>query len=248
MKKKLAFNYPERNTFYSSDNVKEIAVTLINSSYKQLFEPPNLLNFLFIFDENLTILSHYIDRSLMLSEIKISNGMSLKKESFFEETSIIEAFNTKTNQVQKADSCDNYLSSYTNCTAPIKLNEEYIYISAFYLGSKNDIFSINTFILFTKWISSQLKYLFTKNSIENYSKRFLLPGLNELNLTECEKKVFHYVKLGHSNKKISEKLYLSENTVKVYIKTISSKLLCENRSQVAITAILLDIKELLNKY
>lgn len=50
-------------------------------------------------------------------------------------------------------------------------------------------------------------------------------------LTEREKEVLQFISQGFSNKEISEKLYLSESTVKNHLRNILDKLHLQNRTQ-----------------
>ena len=56
-------------------------------------------------------------------------------------------------------------------------------------------------------------------------------------LTNQERNVLVYVAQGLSNKEIGEKLYLSENTIKIHIRNILEKLHLSNRIQAAVYAI-----------
>ena len=56
----------------------------------------------------------------------------------------------------------------------------------------------------------------------------------ELDLSDREKQIISGVAEGLSNKEISEKLFLSEGTVRNYISTILEKLELRDRTQLAI--------------
>jgi len=55
-------------------------------------------------------------------------------------------------------------------------------------------------------------------------------------LSDREKEVLNQMQLGYSNQEISERLYISENTVKKHIHHIFSKLEIENRSEATLIA------------
>lgn len=59
-------------------------------------------------------------------------------------------------------------------------------------------------------------------------------GLSGFGLNERETELIHQVAEGLSNKEISEKLYLSEGTIRNYISTILEKLDLRDRTQLAI--------------
>lgn len=58
-----------------------------------------------------------------------------------------------------------------------------------------------------------------------------------MNLTEKEKIVLKKIAEGKSNKAIADELFLSENTIKVELRFIFSKLGVKNRTQAAVYVI-----------
>ena len=56
-------------------------------------------------------------------------------------------------------------------------------------------------------------------------------------LTEQERKIFHLIGDGKSNRQIAEEMYLAEKTVKNYVSTMLGKLGVESRTQAAIVAL-----------
>lgn len=63
---------------------------------------------------------------------------------------------------------------------------------------------------------------------------FNKPGMNNFDLSEKEVEIVIQVANGLSNKEISEKLFLSEGTVRNYISVILEKLKLRDRTQLAI--------------
>jgi DNA-binding NarL/FixJ family response regulator len=61
--------------------------------------------------------------------------------------------------------------------------------------------------------------------------------INEGNLTEQEGLILFFISMGFSNKSITNKLHISQNTVKTHISNIFSKLGVSDRTQAAIWAL-----------
>lgn len=74
------------------------------------------------------------------------------------------------------------------------------------------------------------------NKIINNSNDKISSDISKYNLTEKEVKIIEYIASGLSNKEISEKIYLSEGTIKNNISSILSKLELRDRTQIAIFA------------
>ncbi len=82
------------------------------------------------------------------------------------------------------------------------------------------------------------KYLSKINSLENKSlvdkgklETDIDEKLKDLELTKRERDVLKFVMEGHSNEEISQKMFISKNTVKSHVKNIYNKLDVKNRIQ-----------------
>jgi DNA-binding NarL/FixJ family response regulator len=117
-------------------------------------------------------------------------------------------------------------------------DDEYI-VKAFRIGAKGYILkqnfeSINSSIkavfmgqrVFGDEIISRIPTLLNKNTSK--------PVLNDFNLNQREIEIITQVANGLSNKEISEKLFLSEGTVRNYLSVILEKLNLRDRTQLAI--------------
>ena len=96
-------------------------------------------------------------------------------------------------------------------------------------SSENIIESIRTVyqgnVVFEKEIASRISNMMTKN-------RTL--SMDELNITKKEYSIMELLSKGCSNKEISEKLYMSEGTVRNSISALLDKLDLRDRTQLAI--------------
>jgi DNA-binding NarL/FixJ family response regulator len=64
-----------------------------------------------------------------------------------------------------------------------------------------------------------------------------VPAASVAELSASEWEIIQKIKLGLSNKEISQKLFLSEGTVRNYLSNILSKLALRDRTQLAIWAL-----------
>lgn len=115
-------------------------------------------------------------------------------------------------------------------------DDEYI-IKALRMGAKGYILKQNYESLIPTLKSVALGQNVYGDEIMNKLPALLVHNANDLNrydLTEREIEVIHEVAEGLSNKEISEKLFLSEGTVRNYISAILEKLNLRDRTQLAI--------------
>ncbi len=235
---------------YSEDDTPlEMTKYLLSASYKHLFNVPLFYNFVLLLNTDLSVVAYHINYDFMSSPIKLSNGLNFSEENMGR-TSISESCKENRITIEYSEKCSNPLfSSYTNCTVPIVSDARTIgYLSAFILSSKNDEIAVKYFLLFSKLIMSNFKYHSIKSNIEYYLKEAILPNFNVSEISDSEKRVLNYLKKGYSNKEISNHLYISENTIKSHVQLISHKLSCANRTQIAVNAVLSEIKDLIKKY
>ena len=61
--------------------------------------------------------------------------------------------------------------------------------------------------------------------------------MEDFNISEREKEVLELIADGLSNEEITEKLFISKNTVKNHVASIISKLSVKDRTQVAVFAL-----------
>ncbi len=84
-------------------------------------------------------------------------------------------------------------------------------------------------------IASKVVRLFSQMAHADYRIKVAENALQELNLNE--RKIIQMIGIGLSNKEITDKLKLSEGTVRNYISCILSKLSLRDRTQIAIYAV-----------
>lgn len=126
---------------------------------------------------------------------------------------------------------DNLKDANINMVAALKLAQPYGFIKIFSntnFGLFNLLESIYQKVITKKITGLKTSYLekiilsFDKNLIEDSS----------INLTKREKEIIELIEKSYSNKDISNKLYLSINTVKSHIGRIMKKLNCKNRDEI----------------
>ncbi len=227
----------------------DILQHLVSINFNQLFETDLYYNFILLFDSDLSVVSYCINKDLMLSKIKICQGLNFQEENMGK-TSVSECYKFKKTTVMLPDKIESpFIGDMANCTVPITLNNDSIaYISAFFLSSKYDRMSIKIFTMLADIIINNFKLLRTTNDIEDYVLNAIRPGFNTEVLGKAEKEVLNYMKMGCTNKDISNHLYISENTVGFHSKLIKEKLSCSNRTEVAVNTVFYEILEILRKY
>ncbi|MHB8062899.1 MAG: LuxR C-terminal-related transcriptional regulator [Ruminiclostridium sp.] len=218
----------------------------LSTSYDSLFISNLYYNFVILLDTNLSIVSFHENRELMISDIKLCTGLNFKEENMGK-TSVSECFNNQDTSVMDSDKNENpAFHSLTNCTIPIIVKDKAIaYLSAFFLHSKNDEFSVDYFKLFARSLESSFKLHSLEFSITEYACKIMLPAFSTDSLSTAELEVLNQLNKGYSNKEISNRLFKSENTVKSCVQIISQKLSCSNRTQIAVNSILYSILKLM---
>lgn len=214
----------------------------LSSAYHSLFESNLFYNFIILLDTNLSIVSYHINKELMISNIKLCQGLNFREENMGK-TSVSECLHKQTTCVMYYYNNENTaFQSLTNCTIPVMINDEIVaYLSTFFMHSKYDEISIYHFKLFAKALDSTLKYHTLKTNITEYACKIMLPTFSTASLSSCELEVLNQITKGYTNKEIANRLFISENTVKSYVQIICQKLSCENRTQIAVNSVLYSI-------
>lgn len=224
----------------------DILKLLVKANCDFLFNTLLFYNFILLLDKDFRLVSWHINSEKMLSRVNFYTSACLGEDRIGE-TSISKAQKSNAVSIQYShESRKSVFSSFTNCTVPVPTgNSTHCYISAFFLGSRMDKVSIDHFLLFTEYLSMNLKLYMNKIGASDFTYKFMPPHFNISSLSQCEKNVLNLMKLGYSNKEISKCLHISENTTKSHIKVILDKLSCKNRTHVAVNAVLSDFLALI---
>ncbi|PYG89575.1 regulatory LuxR family protein [Ruminiclostridium sufflavum DSM 19573] len=214
----------------------------LSSAYYSLFDSSLFYNFVMLLDTDLSVVSYHINKELMISNIKLCQGLNFRAENMGK-TSVSECLQKKALSVMYYYQNDNIaFQSLTNCTIPIIINDKIVaYLSTFFMHSKYDEISVNYFKLFEKSLDCTLQFHTLKINITELACKTMLPTFSTASLTDCELEVLEQINKGYTNKEIANRLFISENTVKSYIQIISQKLSCENRTQIAVNSVLYTI-------
>lgn len=98
--------------------------------------------------------------------------------------------------------------------------------------SNNHIYTIKTSVIITLGITGTMETIYSTCITKTFNNEAC--SLNKIkkifNLTDRELEIVKLIKKGYSNKKISDALYLSNNTVKTHITNIFKKLNVNNRT------------------
>jgi DNA-binding CsgD family transcriptional regulator len=218
----------------------------LSTSYSSLFDSNLYYNFVMLLDTNLSIISVHVNREFMVCDMKLCPGLNFKEENMGK-TSVSECSNTQDTSVMYPSQNENpAFQSLSNCTIPLIVKDKAIaYLSTFFMHSKNHELSVNYFKLFAQSLDFNFKLQSLKMSIREYACKIMLPAFSTESLSTAEFEVLNQLNKGYSNKEISNRLYLSENTVKSCIQIISQKLSCSNRTQISVNSILYSILELM---
>lgn len=96
------------------------------------------------------------------------------------------------------------------------------------------------FLTFGYVVSKYFQNKPTSNAVEQQkleiSTSINQAKIDELNISKREYEVLELIHLGHSNLEISQKLYISESTVKSHVSSLLSKLNAKRRTQAVNTA------------
>lgn len=119
-----------------------------------------------------------------------------------------------------------------SCSSPLFLDDEYI-TKAIELGCSGYILKQNIAGIFTALNAVANNHLVYDSRIVNKLTPSFAHNLPDT-LTDREKEILLLVADGQNNKEISEKLYLSEGTIRNYISSMLEKLHLRDRTQLAI--------------
>lgn len=91
------------------------------------------------------------------------------------------------------------------------------------------VLALLAFVLISIWVSG--KYFFTSKNENRTLRKSNVEVATEFGISKRELEVLHLVAEGFSNKQISEKLFVSESTIKKHISNIFSKLNAKRRTE-----------------
>ena len=214
----------------------------LSTTYHNLFDSNLYYNFVMLLDTNLSIISHHINKELMVSNINLCQGLNFREENMGI-SSVSECLHKQAISIMCYYQNENIaFQCLTNCTIPVIINDKIVaYLSTFFMHSKYDEISVNYFKMYAKLLDSTLQFHTLKFNITEYACKTLLPTFSMESLSSCELEVLDQINKGYTNKEIANRLFISENTVKSYVQIISQKLSCENRTQIAVNSVLYSI-------